>query len=338
MNEAILYKERVLEDLGLNSFKPLQVLEECLLESRLKLIKIASWVGMIGNTILALAKITIGLISGSLAVIGDGLDSITDLFSFLIIFFAIRIIAKAPDQNHPYGHHRAESLATLLISFIIFFAGLQLLIFSLTKILRPGPTEVPTLPAIIVSLISVGGKLLLALYQFKIGKSTESSMLIANGRNMLGDVLLSSGVLLGTSLSIILGIPLLDPILAMLISFWIIRTALHLYLSTNMELMDGIEDTSIYEAIFAAVDEVDQVYNPHRTRVRKLANLYLIDLDIEVDGNLTVAQGHQLAVEVEQALRRSIKNLYDIAVHVEPLGNIESGEKYGLSSQEFLNG
>ncbi|NLW56742.1 MAG: cation transporter [Firmicutes bacterium] len=306
--------------------------------ARLKRIRMASWVGIFGNIILALLKITLGLISGSLAVVGDGLDSTTDIFSFLITLFATRIMAKEPDQKHPYGHHRAEALATLLIAFIILFAGLQLLIFSLTKIFRPGATEVPTLPAIIATLISIGVKLLLALYQFKIGKSTDSSMLIANGRNMLSDVLLSSGVLLGTALTIMLKIPLLDQILAVLISFWIMRTAIHLFLSTNTELMDGLEDTSIYEAIFAAVDEVDQVYNPHRTRVRKLANLYLIDLDIEVDGNLTVAEGHQLAIEVEQALRRSIENLYDIAVHVEPLGNIESGEKYGLSSQELLNG
>ena len=101
--------------------------------------------------------------------------------------------------------------------------------------------------------------------------------------------------------------------------------------------MDGLEDTSIYEAIFAAVDEVDQVYN-HIGRGCGNLPICMIDLDIEVDGNLTVAEGHQLAIEVEQALRRSIENLYDIAVHVEPLGNIESGEKYGLSSQELLNG
>ena len=138
-------------------------------------------------------------------------------------------MAKEPDQKHPYGHHRAESLATLLIAFIIFFAGLQLLFFSLTKILRPGATAVPSSPAIIATLISIGVKLLLALYQFKIGKSTECSMLIANGRNMLGDVFLSAGVLLGTALSIILNIPLLDQILAVLISFWIIHCSATLF-------------------------------------------------------------------------------------------------------------
>jgi divalent metal cation (Fe/Co/Zn/Cd) transporter len=88
--------------------------------------------------------------------------------------------------------------------------------------------------------------------------------------------------------------------------------------------------------VFAAVQEVKDVFNPHRTRIRKLANLYLIDIDIEVDGRLTVAEGHQLAVEVENMLRQRIDNLYDVAVHVEPLGNIETEEKYGLSPQEIF--
>lgn len=307
------------------------------MEPRLMPIKIASWVGIIGNTVLALTKIALGLISGSLAVIGDGIDSATDIFSFLIILFATRIMAKGPDQNHPYGHHRAESLATLLIAFIIFSAGIQLLLIAITQIFAPGETEVPSLLAVIATLFSIGGKLLLTLYQFKIGKSTDSSMLMANGQNMLGDLFISLGVLIGTLLTIILEIPLIDRVIALLIGFWIIRTAIHIFLEANTELMEGIEDTSIYEAVFAAVKGVDQVCNPHRTRVRKLSNLYLIDIDIEVDGNLTVAEGHHLAVEVERVLRQSIENLYDIAVHVEPIGNIEIGEKYGLSSKEFLH-
>ncbi|HBG16098.1 MAG TPA: cation transporter [Firmicutes bacterium] len=306
-----------------------------MLNQRLKQIQVASWVGIIGNSILALLKVSLGLISGSLAVVGDGIDSATDILSFLIIFFATRIMSKAPDKKHPYGHLRAETLATLIIAFIILFAGIQLMFTSIIKLASANRTEIPSLLAIIVTFFSVFGKLFLSIYQFKIAKKTKSSMLNANGRNMLSDIFISLGVLVGLLFTITLKMPLIDPMVAILISIWIVRTAIHIFLEANTELMEGIEDTSIYEEVFTAVKKVKNVSNPHRTRVRKLSNLYLIDIDIEVDGELTVAEGHQLAVKVEKALRQSIDNLYDVAVHVEPVGNIEIGEKYGLSSKEF---
>ncbi|NLY90251.1 MAG: cation transporter [Firmicutes bacterium] len=302
---------------------------------RLKQIKIASAIGILGNTLLALIKGGLGYMAGSLAVVGDGLDSATDVLSFIIIFFALKIMAKAPDEQHPYGHHRAEALATLIIAFIILSAGIQLFLVSMAKILTATESTVPSPLAMVASFCSILGKLLLALYQFKVGQKTNSSMLIANGRNMLADLYVSLGVLVGTVLTITFRLPLIDHLVAILISFWIMRTAVHIFLDANTELMEGVKDLSIYRQVFAAVQEVEDVFNPHRTRIRKLANLYLIDIDIEVDGKLTVAEGHRLAVAVEKVLRQRIENLYDVAVHVEPKGNIETEEKYGLSPQEI---
>jgi cation diffusion facilitator family transporter len=309
---------------------------ECFLSQRIQQIKIASRIGIIGNSVLALIKGIMGYLAGSLAVVGDGLDSATDVMSFIIIFFALKIMAKAPDKQHPYGHHRAEALATLVIAFIILFAGIQLFFIALGKVLRGAPNTIPSALAVWASFCSILGKLLLALYQFHVGRKTKSSMLIASGRNMLADLYVSLGVLIGAFSTITLQIPLIDPLVAILISCWIMRTAVHIFLEANTELMEGVKDVSIYRQVFAAVQEVKDVFNPHRTRIRKLANLYLIDIDIEVDGRLTVAEGHQLAVEVENMLRQRIDNLYDVAVHVEPLGNIETEEKYGLSPQEIF--
>ncbi len=306
------------------------------MEQRLKQIKTASAVGIIGNTALALVKVVLGFLAGSLAVVGDGVDSATDVLSFIIIFFALKIMAKEPDEEHSYGHYRAEALATLFIAFMILFAGVQLLIFALTKIVTAAANPVPSPLAVVVSFVSIGGKLLLALYQFKTGRKTESAMLIANGRNMLADLYVSVGVLLGTFATITLRIPVIDHLVAMFIAVWIIWTAVRIFLEANTELMDGVKDTSIYQAVFDAVDQVENVANPHRTRIRKLANLYLIDLHIEVDGTLTVAEGHRLAMEVEHVFRQKIDNLYDVAVHVEPLGNMEK-EKYGLSPQKLTD-
>ncbi len=309
------------------------------MERRLKQIKIASAIGILGNMTLALVKVVLGFVAGSLAVVSDGVDSATDVLSFVIIFFALKIMAQEPDEKHSYGHYRAETLATLFIAFMILFAGIQMLIFALSKIITADASPIPSSLAVVVSFISIIGKLLLALYQFRTGRKTESAMLIANGRNMLADLYVSLGVLIGTFTTITLQIPLIDHLVAMFIAVWIIWTAVRIFLDANTELMDGVKDTSIYQAVFDAVDQVENVTNPHRTRIRKLSNLYLIDLHIEVDGSLTVAEGHQLAIEVEHALRQKIDNLYDVAVHVEPLGNMEK-EQYGLSPHELteLNG
>ncbi|HOJ76667.1 MAG TPA: cation diffusion facilitator family transporter [Bacillota bacterium] len=305
------------------------------MNNRLSLITIAAWAGIVGNLILAVLKIIIGITSESLAVIGDGIDSTTDILSFLIILFATQIIAKEPDKTHPYGHHRAEPIATIIISFIIFFIGAQLLQFSVQKLVAAKPVELPSITAIYITIISIVGKIILAFTQFSIGKKTSSQMLIANGKNMLNDIFISLGILIGLAFAFWFNTPILDPIFALIISLWVLITAIKIFLETNTELMEGYEDTSIYNQIFEAVSKVAGAHNPHRTRIRKLASLLVIDIDIEVDRDLTVEKGHAIAVEVENAIKAVLDNVYDVSVHIEPLGNEEHGEKYGVCGKKI---
>jgi divalent metal cation (Fe/Co/Zn/Cd) transporter len=109
------------------------------------------------------------------------------------------------------------------------------------------------------------------------------------------------------------------------------RTAFTIFMESNLELMDGMGDQTIYTAIFKAVDEISGAVNPHRTRVRRLGNMYIIDLDIEVDGKKSVTEAHEIAVQVEQTIKQRVDNVYDIMVHVEPKGNIEVNERFGIT-------
>ena len=133
-------------------------------------IRKASWVGIIGNTILATAKIVIGFISGSLAVIGDGIDTATDILTYVITMVAARIMNKPPNFRYPYGYSRAEAVATKALSFVIFFAGAQLFLSTLISLVKKEPHELPTLLAIYVTIFSILSKAGLAFYQFRIGK------------------------------------------------------------------------------------------------------------------------------------------------------------------------
>lgn len=303
------------------------------MEQRLNLIKITSWIGITGNLILAAVKIILGIISGSLAVVGDGIDSTTDILSFLVILFAAGIIAKAPDHEHPYGHHRAEALATIVISFIILYAGMELLQTSFSKLSNVDQTETPSSLALYATLISIGGKIVLAWYQHRIGTKTSSPMLIANSQNMFNDILVSCGVLIGLLINLWIRSPLVDPMIAILLSIWVIRTAVKIFMENYTELMEGIEDISIYGKIFEAVKKVHNAYNPHRTRIRKLANLHMIDIDIEVPPNLSVKEGHAIAAQVESEIKKNIPDVYDLSVHIEPLGNTETNEKFGVAAK-----
>jgi len=283
---------------------------------------------------LALLKIIAGLRAGSLAVLGDGIDSTTDIVASGITLFAAGIIAKPPDREHPYGHFRAETIATKTLSFIIFFVGAQLVLSTIRRLISGQFEGVPEITALYAAGISIIGKIALTALLLRAGKKLDSSMLRANGTNMQNDILISAGVLVGVLLTQVFRLPLLDSIVALLVGLWIMRTAFMIFKESNLELMDGVGDQTIYPAIFKAVEEVAGAVNPHRTRVRRLGNMYIIDLDIEVDGKKTVIEAHRIALQVEGEIKQRVDNVYDIMVHVEPEGNIEQGERFGITDGE----
>ncbi|MCB2218925.1 MAG: cation diffusion facilitator family transporter [Bacteroidetes bacterium] len=295
----------------------------------------ASWIGIIGNSFLAIFKIVIGFISGSLAVIGDGIDTLSDVLTYFITLFTTRLISKPPDCKYPYGYRKAETISTKVLSFIIFFAGAQLLISTGSRLLSGEEREMPSIIAIYVTILSIFGKVILAAWQFKIGKRTDSSMIIANAKNMRNDILISASVLIGLVFTFILNMPILDIITAMFVSLWIIKVAFNIFQETNMELMDGMQDTELYFKVFKEVDKVKGAHNPHRLRIRKLADVYLIAMDIEVDSSYTVSQAHEIAMQVEDRLKANIPNIYDVLIHIEPYGNIEKNEAFGLSKDNI---
>ena len=306
------------------------------MKKRIRKIRKASTIGMAGNTILAIAKVVIGIISGSYAVISDGLDSTSDILTFGITFYTARIINKPPDYKYPYGYQRAEAVATKVLSFIIFFVGAQLLYSAVMRIIENAPHEIPSMLALYVTVFSIVSKYLLFMYQNKVGKKVGSSMLIANGKNMRNDILISLSVLAGLFFTYFLGLPVFDLIIAMAVSLWIMKEGFSIFMESNVELMDGVDDSSVYYRVFEAVENIDGAYNPHRVRLRKHANQYVIALDIEVDPKISINDGHKIAKKVENNIREKVEETYDVMVHTEPFGNVES-EQYGVSRKKLDN-
>ncbi|WKN31776.1 cation diffusion facilitator family transporter [Porifericola rhodea] len=305
------------------------------MSNRIKLIIQASWVGIAGNTLLAFVKMYVGFTAHSQSVIGDGIDTFSDILTYVIILFTARISQKPPSVKYPYGYLRAETIASKFLSFFIFFAGAQLLYANLSTLISGKERALPEALALYVTAVSIVGKFLLAYWQFYIGKKTNSRMLIANAKNMRADVVLSISVLIGTAATLYFQMPLIDTLLAIVVSLWILRIGFKVFMESNTELMDGVDDTSAYERVFEAADAVKGAYNPHRARIRKMSNLYLIDLDIEVDGQMSVSDSHKIGVAVEQEIKDRLDNVYDIMIHIEPKGNYEVDEKFGLSRDQL---
>lgn len=297
---------------------------------RLSILKKASWAGIIGNLFLSALKITAGLFSGSLAVIGDGIDSLSDVVTSMVTLYAAKAGAAPPDPEHPWGHGRVETIATKTLSLIIIMAGLQLFTMTVKKLIGAEVSEIPGKFALIASGISILGKTALALYKFRAGRLTESRMMRADAVNMRNDILLSFVVLVGVFFTRILNLPVLDVSAGFAVSVWIIISGIKVFLHTNTELMDSIDDKTVYRHVFEAAETIQGVSNPHRVRIRGLNSLYVIDMDVEVDGNLSVSDAHCLACALEVEIRKRVKKVYDIMVHIEPAGVPDHLEGYGL--------
>lgn len=305
------------------------------LGKREKKIVFASKVSIGGNAFLSILKIVIGIMAGSLAVIADGIDSASDIITSIITLYAAHIVARPPDKKYPYGYLKADTIATKVLAFIIFFAGAQLALASIRKLFSEEASVIPDNIAIYIIIVSIIGKLLLSIYLRRVGKEVESAMLIANARNMQNDVVISLSVLTGLIFTFVFRMPIIDVITALLVSIYIMVIAFRIFMQTNRDLMDGVDDEEIYRKIVDQVNCVEGASNPHRIRVRKMAHLYLIALDIEVDGKIALDEAHELSAMVEKNIKQNIQNVYDVLVHVEPFGNCETDEVFGVSEEHL---
>jgi cation diffusion facilitator family transporter len=297
-----------------------------------------SWVSTVGNTVLSATKIVVGYVAGSIAVVGDGIDSATDIAISLVMVFTASLIRRPPNRKYVYGYDKAEGIATKVLSLLIFYAGVQVLVTSGGEVIEAirgtgkdaAPGTMPGMAAIHVTIFSIVAKLGLTAYQARQARRASSMLLKANARNMLNDVYLSAGVLFGLFCTFVLEMPVLDAVTGLLVSFFIIRSSFHIFKESNVELMDGVGDESVYARIFEAVEKVPGAHNPHRVRSRQVGGMFLVTLDVEVDGEITLREAHAIADAVEASVKERVENVYEVIVHVEPRDHGRGGEGFGI--------
>jgi len=277
------------------------------------------------NVGVAVVKGGYGLYSGSLSMTTDGLHSLFDSTSNIIGLAGIYIASKPPDKEHPYGHSKFETFASLGIAILLFATCIQILHAAIDRFFNPSVPQVTTL-----SFAIMGGTLAInvavSTYEYIIGKRLGSSILVADSMHTRSDIYASVAVILGLA-AIRMGYPQADPAIALLITVLIVHTGLEIMKNSSETLLDKalIEESLVRKAALS----VDGVCTSHRVRTRGSPGEVFIDLHIGVDPSLSLEEAHRLSLEVEEKIKSSIHGVKDVVVHLEPREYCERVENEG---------
>ncbi len=276
----------------------------------------STWVSAAVNLLLAVAQITIGTLARSSGLVADGVHSLSDLVADFIVLLAGREGRKAADDDHPYGHHRFETGASLALGGLLIFVGVAMLGAALGKLEAPASIARVDGVALWMAGTALLAKELLFRYLLKIARRLKSSLLVANAWHARSDAASSLVVGLGVAGNLA-GLPLLDPIAALIVGLLVAKMGWQFGWRSLQELMDRSADTTEVQAIRLTLEETPGVRNVHDLRTRKMGDLIIVDAHIEVDAELTVEAGHDIAV-VARARVMQRHRVLDVMSHVDP--------------------
>ena len=284
--------------------------------------RITLW-GALVNFILTGGKIAAGVVGRSAAMVADGIHSLSDLLSDIVVLIFTHIASKEKDRSHSFGHGKFETMATLIVSVLLIAVGGKLMATGVESIIGTIKGEEIPEPGII-ALIAAAASILIkeVLYHMtaKVGKDINSPVVIANAWHHRSDALSSIGSLVGVGGAIILGNrwTILDPIASCCISIAIIFVAVRMALPSLSELLESSLPEDVENKIIESALEVDGVIDIHDLKTRRNGISYIIDAHITVSSALNIIQAHDIANKVEDALRAKFGSETQINIHMEP--------------------
>lgn len=275
--------------------------------------------GIALNIFLSIIKSTVGMLGNSHALLADGIESLTDVLSSLVVIVGIRLSCKPADETHPYGHGKFEPLSALFVAAFIFLAAFYIAYQSILNILEPH--ELPKQYTLYVLIVTIILKELLYRYSNKVSVSTESTALKVDSWHHRSDSITSIFAFIGISLALYFGkgYENLDDYAALLASIVIAFNGMLLLRPSLLELIDTAPNPKILEEIRDVAMQVEGVLGTHKCLIRKLGFDYYIDLDILCNPELTIREGHDIAHAVGKAIQEKLQFVTKVLVHVEPV-------------------
>ena len=273
-------------------------------------------VGAIVDFLLAIFKVTVGIVGSSGALIADGIHSFSDLLSDGMVFYAAKHSAEEADEEHPYGHERFETVATLGLAIILSIIGTGIIFDAFDRLSNPSELSHSTL-LLSVAALSIFSKEVLYWYTLKVAKTYKSEMLKANAWHHRSDALTSIVVFIGI-LGSLNGYLYLDGVAAVVVGLMVIYIAWELGTGATKELVDTSIDAAQVEQLRNAIGQIGGVNNVHSLRTRKIGHRISADVHVQVDPFISVSEGHIITVSVERVAKDCLEDLHDVTVHIDP--------------------
>lgn len=280
-------------------------------------------IGAIVNIILTVFKIIAGILGRSAAMVADGIHSLSDLLSDIVVLVFTHISSKGKDKDHSFGHGKFETLATLIVSVILVAVGARLMasgVKSIIQLLNGNPIPVPGSIALWAAVVSIVSKELLYQATVRTAKRVNSPVVIANAWHHRSDAFSSIGALIGIGGAMILGHKwtILDPIASCCISIAIIVVAVKMALPSLAELLETSLPDEIEQDIINTANSVQGVEDIHELKTRRNGISFIIDAHVVVDPHISITEAHNISTDVENALREKYGNETQINIHIEP--------------------
>lgn len=285
-------------------------------------------VGSVVNIILTVFKIFAGVLGRSTAMIADGIHSLSDLLSDIVVIVFVKISAKGRDKDHDYGHGKFETFATLIISLMLIVVAVNLMsggINKIRQILDGGEVSSPGMIALWAAVASIVLKEILYRYTIIQGKALNSPMMIANAWHHRSDAFSSIGSLLGIAGAIFLGdkFVILDPITGCVISIFILVMAVKMSVPAIKELLDVSLPDEVEEKIEATAKSVKGVVDLHELKTRREGPGIIMEGHLVLDSDISLKEAHNISKKVEESLRKEFGSETQISLHLEPEDDAE---------------
>ena len=293
-------------------------------------------VSIIGNTLLFLLKLFLGLYINSIALIADGVHSLSDTATSGVVIFGFRIAAKKPDKEHPHGHGRAEYIATLIIAIFLILVGLGFIQQSIERIINGGTLlhgEFAIFISIIV-LISALIKEIMARYSNAIAKKIDSDVLKADAWHHRSDAISSIGVSIGI-LGSRFGFPILDPIFGLCVSIIIIYVGINLLKTASNFLIGKAPDEKLIKQIEEIAEKTDNIKGIHDISLHDYGTTKILTVHVEVDSSLQLDEAHKIADNLEENIKNQTK--YSSIIHLDPSSIVSKTSKDKIEKRNIIN-
>ncbi len=284
---------------------------------RFKKIKIASILGIVGNIFLMFLKGTIGMMTKSQAMLADAFNSTSDVFSSFMTFIGNKIASKPKDEDHNLGHGKAEYIYSMLISIAMFILAIESFSSSLQSLIFKKEFLFSKW-LIIVCIITISVKLFLYFYTHKLSKKYKNILLDANAKDHRNDCVITLANLISCILSLY-NIYIVDGIVGILISIWILYTAIEIFKESYHVLMDASMDEETKEKILAIIKNYPEIKKINHFNATPVGYKYQITLTIFVDGNLSTFESHKIADKLEDEIEEKVEEIYLSVIHVNPI-------------------